>query len=147
VRTAIIYYSKHKGNTKKLLDAIAAEYPVDLYDSKSVKTVDLGGYELIGFASGVYCEHIDRSVIKLGRKFLPENKKVFFIYTCGSLNDGYAKPVLKLAEKKNAEFLGLYGCTGHYKISLFGKCEEKKTGHPDVSEIAGAVEFFGSIQK
>ena len=28
--TAIIYYSKHHGNTKKLLDAIAARYEVTL---------------------------------------------------------------------------------------------------------------------
>ena len=30
--TAIIYYSKHHGNTKKLLDAIAAKYEVTLID-------------------------------------------------------------------------------------------------------------------
>lgn len=33
---AIIYYSKHHGNTKKLLDSIKNECDVDLIDRKSV---------------------------------------------------------------------------------------------------------------
>ena len=32
MKTAIVYYSKHHGNTKKLLDAIAAENEVTLID-------------------------------------------------------------------------------------------------------------------
>ena len=32
MKTAIAYYSKHHGNTKKLLDAIAAADEIDLID-------------------------------------------------------------------------------------------------------------------
>lgn len=54
MKTAIVYYSKHHGNTKKLLDAIAAAADVDLIDVTAMKTVDLSGYNRIGFASGIY---------------------------------------------------------------------------------------------
>ncbi|SEA79716.1 hypothetical protein SAMN05216349_12935 [Oribacterium sp. KHPX15] len=38
--TAIIYYSKHHGNTKKILDAIAAEHTdVELVDVTSRNTI------------------------------------------------------------------------------------------------------------
>ena len=30
MKTAIVYYSEHHGNTQKLLDAIAAKHDVDL---------------------------------------------------------------------------------------------------------------------
>ncbi len=33
MKTAIVYASTHHGNTKKLLDAIAAAYEVDLIDA------------------------------------------------------------------------------------------------------------------
>ena len=32
MKTAIVYYSQHHGNTKKLIDAIAAEEEVTLID-------------------------------------------------------------------------------------------------------------------
>ena len=54
MKTAIVYYSKHHGNTKKLLDAIAAAAEVDLIDVTADKDADLLGYDRIGFASGIY---------------------------------------------------------------------------------------------
>ena len=33
MKTAIVFYSRHHGNTKKLLDAIAEKYPVTLIDA------------------------------------------------------------------------------------------------------------------
>ena len=42
MKTAIIYYSKHHGNTKKLLDAIGA-----IVKEKNCK--DIGHYSCLGF--------------------------------------------------------------------------------------------------
>ena len=53
--TAIVYFSRHHGNTKKLLDAIKeAEPAVDLIDVTAPQTTDLSAYDRIGFASGIY---------------------------------------------------------------------------------------------
>ncbi len=50
--TCIIYYSKHHGNTKKLLDAIKAADPeVVLIDSTEKHEVDLNGYDRSGVSS------------------------------------------------------------------------------------------------
>ena len=54
VKTAIVYHSSHHGNTKKLVDAIAQDHDVDLIDASAQKHADLGQYDLIGFASGIY---------------------------------------------------------------------------------------------
>ena len=40
MKTAIVYASTHHGNTKKLLDAIAAAYEVDLIDAVKVPEKD-----------------------------------------------------------------------------------------------------------
>ena len=54
-KTAIVYYSQHHGNTKKVLDAIASyDNDVTLIDVTEKHEVDLTGYDRIGFASGIY---------------------------------------------------------------------------------------------
>ena len=52
--TAIVYYSKHHGNTKKVLDAISENDPVTLIDITKAQNVDFTGYDQIGIASGIY---------------------------------------------------------------------------------------------
>ena len=49
--TAIVYYSQHHGNTKKLLDAIRESDPdIKLIDTTKTKVEDLSPYDRIGIA-------------------------------------------------------------------------------------------------
>ena len=52
MRTIILYESLHHGNTRKLVDAIAEQFPVELHDARSF-TGDLSDYDAVGFASGI----------------------------------------------------------------------------------------------
>ena len=52
-KTGIVYVSTHHGNTKKLLDAIAEQNPVELVDVTANEQYNLSGYDRIGIASGV----------------------------------------------------------------------------------------------
>lgn len=54
MKTAIVYYSTHHGNTKKLLDAIAEKNEVALIDVTKQPSADISEYDRIGFASGIY---------------------------------------------------------------------------------------------
>ena len=70
--TCIIYYSKHHGNTKKLLDAIKGTDPeVVLIDSTEKHEVDLTGYDRIGFASGIYYTKFAEQVLTFAKVNLP----------------------------------------------------------------------------
>ena len=64
MKTAIAYYSKHHGNTKKLLDAIAAENDVTLIDVTQNPTADLTGLDRIGFASGIYYSSFAKPLLR-----------------------------------------------------------------------------------
>ena len=50
MKTIILYYSNHHGNTKKLVDAIQASDPenVEILDVTTAGPKDLSGYDLIG---------------------------------------------------------------------------------------------------
>lgn len=84
MKTAIIYYSKHHGNTKKVLDAIAAKCELTLIDATVTRDVDLSEYDLVGFASGIYYGKFHDSVVTFAQNNLPKGKKVFLVATYGA---------------------------------------------------------------
>ena len=51
MKTVICYYSRHHGNTLKVLEAIAQQGDVDLIDVNTRQSVRLEEYDCIGFAS------------------------------------------------------------------------------------------------
>lgn len=147
MKTAIIYYSKHHENTKKLLDAIKQNNNVTLIDAATTKTAELSDYDLIGFASGIYYSKFQKSVLEFAENNLPENKKVFFIYTCGAKKDGYTKSIKEIANKKHSEILGEFGTLGFDTFGPFKLIGGIAKGHPDNTDCNNAVKFFENIAK
>lgn len=143
VKTAIVYASVHHGNTKKVVDAIAKEYVVDLIDATKIKFADLSEYDVIGFASGVYFGKFHRSVLDFARENLPEDKKVFFISTYGS-KEGYAG-IEKISENKNALIIDKFGCKGWDSFGVFALVGGIQKGHPNANELAEAVQFYRDL--
>lgn len=147
MKTAIVYYSKHHENTKKLLNAIAERHNVALIDALKAENADLSQYDIIGFASGIYYSKFHKSVLQLAEKALPESKKVFFIYTYGVKKEGYTDAISKAVLKKGAEILGEYGCLGFNTFGPFKLIGGIAKEHPDNGELVGAAEFFERITK
>ena len=111
MKTVIVYYSQHHGNTKKLIDAIAAVEPsVVLIDVTTSPFANLSEYDRIGFASGVYFSSFAKQIIAFADAHLPENKKVFYIYTHGAPKGDFLKAMRKIADKKHCKELGEYRC-------------------------------------
>lgn len=145
MKTAIIYYSKHHGNTRKVLEALAERFDVTLIDALETPNADLGGYDAVGFASGIYYSKFHKSVLDFAEKKLPKMKKVFFIYTCGAKKDGYTKAIRQVVERKGADILGEYGCLGFDSFGPFKLVGGIAKGHPDQSELDEAVNFYHEI--
>ena len=140
--TAIVYVSLHHGNTKKLVDAIAAEHDVTLINAMTTFTADLSGYDLIGFASGVAFGNLYKQMNAFIKQNLSSGKRVFFLYTCGRNDKDFSAPMKAVAEKKGCTVAGAYGCSGFDTYGPFKLIGGLNKGHPDESEIKGAVEFF-----
>ncbi|MCD8090901.1 MAG: flavodoxin family protein [Clostridiales bacterium] len=146
MKTAIIYYSKHHGNTKKLLDAVKACGEVTLIEASAGKSVDLEGYGLIGFASGIYFGKYHKSVIEFAKNNLPENKNVFFMHTGGLPGEKNNSSVKAITDSKGCKCLGTYFCRGYNTYGPFKLVGGIAKGHPNKADIDGAVSFFKKIQ-
>ena len=124
--TAIIYYSKHHGNTKKLLDAISS----------------VSRYDRIGFASGIYYGKFAEQVLNFAKVNLPLDKDVFYIASAGNPTKNCFNSIAEIAKEKHSNELGRYICHGFDTFGPFKLVGGIQKGHPTEEEIQGAVEFY-----
>lgn len=145
MKTAIVYYSRHHENTRKLLDAISAKYEVTLIDAAQTKVFDLTGYDVVGFASGVYYSKFHQLVLQFAEKNLPRNKPVFFLYTYGKKREGYTKAIEAVVSEKSAIVKGAFGCPGFNTFGPFKLIGGIAKGHPDRTDMDDAIRFFENL--
>jgi len=147
MKTAICYYSRHHGNTRKVLEAMTDGRDVDLIDVTARIAVHLEQYDAVGFASGIYYGKFHDTVMDFMRQYLPDGKDVFFVYTCGSPREGYTEAISGAVREKNARILGKYGCRGFDTFGPFKLIGGISKGHPDADELQKATEFLEELNK
>ena len=146
MKTAILYYSKHHGNTRKLVDAIkAADDTVTLIDITKSDNPDLSEFDLIGIASGIYAANFSNEIRSYTEDHLPKGKKVFFLYTSSLNLPSFTNSIRKITDAKMANIVGQYGCTGYDTFGPFRLIGGVAKGHPDEAELAGAVSFYRDL--
>lgn len=151
LKTMILYRSKHHGNTKKLVDAIAAAYPddVDTLDVSTVKSkdkrVDLSSYQLIGAASGIYFGEIDKQLGLVLQNSLRDGDFVFSLLTYGGAAKWYGRDIDGICRTKRATLLAGYGCPGYDTWGPFRLTGGIQKGRPTQEEIDGAATWFGQL--
>ena len=147
MKTAIVYYSAHHGNTKKLLSTIAAAGDVTLIEAAGSPHTDLSAFDLIGFASGIYNSKFHDSVPRFAEENLPHGKQVFFIYTCGMKRKNYTDAIRRVTDSKGAQLLGVYGCLGFDTFGPLKLIGGIAKGRPNDEDIAGAMIFFDEVRE
>ncbi len=144
--TAIIYYSKHHGNTKKLLDAIVAADPeVELVDATKKQELDLSRYDKIGFASGIYFNKFAEQIQNFAKVNLPVGKDVFFIATAGNPTKSCFNSIAAVIDEKHCKELGRYISKGFDTYGPFKLIGGLQKGHPTEEEVHAAVEFYKNL--
>ena len=143
--TVIVYASTHHGNTEKLVQAIAAEYPVDLVNIAADGTGDLSAYERIGIASGVAFGKYYPEMLAYLSEHLPEDKKVFFIHTAGKPEEKQCAAAKETAGSRHCECLGVFCCKGYDTYGPFKLIGGLNRSHPDAEDIAAAKQFYADL--
>ncbi len=145
-KTAIVYYSQHHGNTKKVLDAIAGyDNDVTLIDVTEKHEVDLTGYDRIGFASGIYFGKFAEQLHNFLKVNLPTGKDVFFIATAGNPISHNFNSIVAATKEKHCNEIGRYQCAGFDTFGPFKLVGGLQKGHPTEEELQAAVEFYKNL--
>lgn len=144
--TAIAVYSKHHGNTRKLVDAIKNAYSdIKVIDVTENRVAELSTYDAIGVASGIYGGKFNSGLLEYLRDKLPSDKKIFAIYTYAMKMGHYAKDIKALVEEKHCKWIGEYSCQGYNTFGPFKLIGGTAKGHPTDEEIQGAVDFYSHL--
>lgn len=142
MKTAIVYFSVHHGNTKKLAEGAKAVYPeIDIFDVVKEKP-DLTDYDVIGLASGIYASSFGKPLLKFIGEKLPEGKKIFVVYTSSMNLKSYAKTAVEAVKAKNGEIIGRYSCKGYDTFGPLKLVGGIGKGRPNDKEIAAFCEFL-----
>jgi flavodoxin len=147
MKTAIIYKSVHRGNTKKIAEVMAEALEADLFDLKDANKDVINDYELIGFGSGIYYYRPHKKL----RKFVEEldnvvNKYAFHFSTSG---DGrYNDWLEKKLTSKGFDVMGEFHCKGYYAYSIKGIISRKglNKGRPNEEDFNAARKFAESLK-
>ncbi len=145
--TAILLYSFHHNNTRKLVEAVQNTHnSIDIFDVTKDKP-DLSAYDRIGIASGVYAFHLGKPMLRFLQEYLPADKETFIIYTYGIRKDGYTDSTKQILNEKNCTLLGEYGCLGFDTFGPFKLVGGLAKGHPDKADVKACVEFVEDMIK
>lgn len=148
MKTALVFYSTHHGNTRKLMEAIAArDEDLVLIDITADKIADLSGYDRVGFASGIYFSKYGKDLIEFAEKHLPREKDVFFMHTGGSPREKQNAAIKLVTDAKGCRCLGTFCCKGFDTFGPFKLFGGIAKGHPDENDIANAVKFYQNLGK
>ncbi len=142
MKSVLIFSSTHHENTKKLVDAIARENEIEVINAEEIREKDLSGYDLIGFASGIFYSKFAEAVLSFERVNLPANKDVFLIATAGNPREANFNAIARIVEEKNCKERGRFQCKGFDTFGPFKIVGGIQKGHPDEKEIKEAVEFY-----
>lgn len=142
MKTAVVYFSQHHGNTKKLVDALPED--VERIDAATQQD-DLSAYDRIGFASGIYAGSFAKQVLDFAKMNLPEGKDVFLFATSAMKRNWQFNAIRKLCEEKKCRLLGEYICQGYNTFGPFKLVGGTAKGHPTKDEIDAFRAFYDAL--
>jgi flavodoxin len=132
----IIYYSR-SGNTKKLADAIAAEFGVSAESVKEKKGLKPGSFVFLG--SGNYGSKPGKDMIKFINEADFKGHKVAILETSGGASGKAAEFTAELVTARGGVVVDKWAC----KARAF--CANQ--GRPNESDIAAAHQWAQAMRK
>lgn len=145
MKTAICYYSRHHGNTRKVAEAMAQAGEVDLIDVTARQAVHLEGYDCVGLASGIYGFEVHKAAVDFARQYLPQGKPVFFVCTYGGVKGTGAKAFEEAAREKGCRVLGEFSCKGYDTFGPFKLVGGIAKDRPNREDLEAARAFYRHI--
>lgn len=147
-KVLILYVSVHHGNTRQVVEHLAEQEGVTAVDLLGKPLPDLTGYELIGFASGVYFQKLHQRLRKaVGEAAFGPGQQVFFLYTCGVPFGDCAKDLKGVLAEKGVPWAGTFRCRGYDTYGPWGKLGGIAKGRPNGRDLDRAAAFLRGLRE
>jgi len=149
MKTLIVCLSVHHGNTKKIADAMAVVLHAEVVSPHDVDVAALGGYDLIGFGSGIAFGKHYKGLLTLVDGLPALSKKAFVFSTRGTRRLwSYHRALRSQLEERGLTIVGEFSCRGFDTngplLKLIGGVAR---GRPNEQDLRDAEEFARFLEK
>lgn len=142
MKAVILYASVHHGNTKKVVEAMAPILKAQMIDLTEQRNFDLFGYDLIGFASGIFYGAFHQAITSyIAKASFGKGQRVFLANTCGIAYCSYAKRLQRQLAERGVPCVGSFQCRGYDTFGIWQKIGGIAKKHPDHADLKRAQEF------
>lgn len=145
MKSLIVCVSVSHGNTRRVAEAMAEILGAPVVEPGDVRPSDLGGYDLVGFGSGVYAMAVHPRLRRFIRSIPREDGGRAFVFTTRGGPEpplwSYAAPVQRLLERRGFEVLDTFSCRGFdtwLPLRLVGGLNK---GRPNGADLDAARAF------
>lgn len=156
VRSLVVVFSYHHGNTEKIANAVARVLGAEVKTPQQVRPEELREYDLIGFGSGIYSARHHKSLLDLADR-LPQvtgtNAFIFSTYGAPAVAAGgnfVSKNHRRMREALQArgyDVVGEFACAG-WNTNVFLKyIGGLNKGRPDAGDLGRAREFARGLRQ
>jgi flavodoxin len=150
VKTLVIVFSYHHGNTEKIARAMADVLGAPVKTPQQVTPEEIGESDLVGFGSGIYSATFDPSVLGIADR-LPQSpgKKAYLFSTYGApgfianrefIANNHAE-MRKRLQARGYAVIGDFGCAGWNTNSFLKYFGGLNRGRPDANDLMNAEAF------
>jgi flavodoxin len=145
MKTLIVYMSVHHRNTEKVAKVIAEASKADIIDLNLNENVDIAGYDIIGFGSGIYFGSPHKKLIAFIKKLPQQNKKKAFVFsTSGRGAKQYNNKLETELSKIGFEVSESFSCKGFSTWGPFALIGGLGKNRPNKKDLENAVTYVQS---
>lgn len=151
LRTLVILYSYHHGNTEKVAEAIACVLGAEVRMPQHVDPEGLHEFDLIGFGSGIYGAKHHETLLDLADT-LPTvtGKKAFIFSTSAIMGErkvaGDHSSLREKLQSKGYEIVDEFACKGFNTNSFLKYLGGMNKGRPNAEDLGHAEEFAQNLK-
>lgn len=154
IRSLVVVYSYHHGNTEKVARAIADVLGAPVKTPQQVDPGEVTEFDLVGFGSGIYSARHHESLLDLADRIQPGNGRKAFLFSTFGAPAGLFRgerlqeftgnnhaALRERLESRGFTILGEFACPGWNTNSFLRFFGGLNGGRPDEGDLAEAAEF------
>ena len=154
MKSILVLYSYHHGNTQKVAQAIGEVLDAPIVKPHQTDPYQLSAYDLVGFGSGIYHDTLHKTLLDLAGK-LPQvvGGRAFifsttgapaFAVNAGEISDYIAQahvPLREALQSKGYTILDEFCCAGHNTNAFLRVFGGLNKGRPNADDLGRAEAF------
>jgi flavodoxin len=151
MKSLIIYFSVHHGNTEKIARAMASVLDAVLLQVRQAATNTLAQYDLIGFGSGIYFGKHHKTLLDFVDKLpMVEYREAFIFSTSGLrrmwLVHDFNKALEERLRRRGFDIVGEFSCRGLDTYRANGLVGGINKGRPNARDLQQAEDFARGLK-